>query len=403
MLSNYPKLQVLVIVLTFFSIIYSQEFGRYQYQKEESTENQVLGYQIGEDGSIFALEGAIDPNNYILGPGDKLLLNILTIENINMSLVVGPAGDILIPSVGTFYVAGKKLSTTITEMEKSIGENAYPNAKVTLSLLTVRKFKIQIKGAVNKPGFFIIDPITRLDEIVAAAKGFHRLAKEYNIIVNHANGESEVIDFFEYWMEGDLDNNPIFIEGDVIDVPFGDLKTEGIMIRGSVENRGYDIIKTGETLGNFLRRQTKLDEDANLDNIIITRRSNDNIDFISIPPAEFESTSIQAGDVIDILSERAVMVNGFIEKPGSFKFHSGFTVADYLSMAGGNTIEGDPDKSITRHLDGSVEKGQMVVVRRGDVIIVPRATQNILFGQMSILQIVTSIASIILTYIAATK
>ncbi len=401
--SFYRKYLIMQLCLVFLvlSCLYGQKYGRYQYEEKEKTDD--VYYSIDEEEIVFAQEQVIDPDFYIVGPGDKLILNILTADNINMTLQVNPTGELLIPSVGVIPVAGKSLSTVIKEVEQFVIKEAYLNAKVNLSLLTLRNFKIQIKGAVNTPGFYIITPITRLHEIIEYAEGFHQFAQEFSIVVEHTDQSQSNIDFFNFWSDGNLNHNPTFLEGDVIKVPFGDIKNEGIVIRGSVDNRGYDIIKSGETLENYLRRRTKFMETANLDNIVITRKGAGGIEFIMVSPGQFSTTILQAGDIVDILSERGVMVNGFVQAPGGYKYYSGYVVADYISMAGGNSIEGDPEKVFTRHQDGSIEKGQLVVVKRGDVIIVPRTTINVIFGEMSLLQIITSVASILLTYIAATK
>ncbi len=391
----------LFLLLIISNVIHSQEFGRYQYEEADNPDN--IYYTIGEEEIIFAQEQVIDPDTYIIGPGDKFTLNILTAENINMTLLVSPTGELLIPSVGVIAVAGKPLSNVITEVEQFIIQEAYLNAKVNLSLLTLRNFKIQITGAVNIPGFYIVNPTTRLHEIIEYADGFHQFAREFDIVIKHMDDSNSSIDFFNYWSDGDLEHNPTFLEGDVIRIPFGDIKSEGIVIRGSVDNRGYDIIKSGETLERYLWRRTKFNENASLDDIVITRKGNNGLEFNSISLEQFSTTILQAGDIIDILSERGVMVNGFVQAPGGYKYNSGFLAGDYISMAGGNSIEGDPEKVFTRHLDGSTEKGQMVVVQRGDVIIVPRTTKNVIFGEMSLLQVIASLASLILTYIAATK
>ncbi len=391
-----------ILILIAPIVVFSQQYGQYQYGDKEEKSTDIF-YTVGEDEVIFAQEDVIDPETYILGPGDKLVLNILTVENINMTLLVNPTGEILIPAVGVFNVAGKSLSTAVREVEQFILREAFPNAKINLSLLALRNFNIQVIGAVHEPGFFTVSPITRLHDIISFADGFHQFAREYEILIEHQDGSSESIDFFQYWISGDLKNNPTFLEGDIITVPFGNIETEGIAIRGSVDNRGYDIIKTGETLLDYLQRQTQFKSNADLDNVIVTRDNGRGQEFITVTPTQFDDFQLEAGDIVDILSERGVMVNGFVQAPGGYTYNSGFTVADYISMAGGNTIEGDPDKATVRHADGSTEKGQTVPVRRGDVIIVPRTMNNVLFGELSILQIAASVTTIVLTYIAATK
>ncbi|MDD5231590.1 MAG: hypothetical protein PHC43_09695, partial [Candidatus Marinimicrobia bacterium] len=115
------------------------------------------------------------------------------------------------------------------------------------------------------------------------------------------------------------------------------------------------------------------------------------------------STTLKAGDAIDILAERSVSVNGFVQSPGSFYFFPGYTALDYINMAGGNSIEGDIDRTIVRHLDGNIENISSATLQRGDVIIVPRSWKNVAYGELSVLQIIVSVSTVILTFIAAMK
>ncbi|MCK4447353.1 MAG: SLBB domain-containing protein, partial [Candidatus Marinimicrobia bacterium] len=190
---------------------------------------------------------------------------------------------------------------------------------------------------------------------------------------------------------------------DRIFVPFGDVDKEGVVIRGSIAGSGYDIIQKGETLGDFLQRRAKFSTNADLESVTITRIVNGKEKFLTIFPKDFKTTVLKPGDAIDILSERGVSVNGFVQTPGGYTFFPGYTSSDYINLAGGNTVEGDPNKSTVRHLDGTIEKGQSVLIRRGDVVVVPRTRKSVFFGDSSILEISAALTTVILTFIAATK
>ena len=186
-------------------------------------------------------------------------------------------------------------------------------------------------------------------------------------------------------------------------MPFGNIKTDGVVIRGSITGSGYDIIDTDETLESFLWRRAKFSEDADLESVKITRIVNGKETYMTIYPENFHETILQPGDQIDILGERGVSVIGFVQAPGGYQYFPGYTVSDYIGLAGGNTVEGDANRAMIRHLDGKSERGKDGIVRRGDIIVVPRTRQNVLFGNSSILQVTASVFSIMLTYMAATR
>lgn len=395
------RIILISLILTLMSVITPQTFGRIGMGQELTSQQEMQALESFEE--TFALEKAIDPANYILGAGDELGLNILTSQNITWPLTVTPTGDLFIPSVGIIHVAGISLEEATVKVHNFIVTQAYPNSKVTLALINLRRFRVQVFGAVNRPGFVTITPVDRLSDVIKKVGNFHQFAREYNIIIYRKEQKPISIDYFTYWQNGDLAHNPTFLEGDVIQIPFGNIETEGIVIRGSVTGRGYDIIKENETLESYIRRKAKFTTNADLESVTITRRIKDDIEFINIKPDKFHSTLLRSGDVIDILRERGVTVNGYVQAPGGYFFLPGVSASDYISMAGGNTPDGDADKAYVRHLDGSIEKGQMVLIRRGDVIVVPRTIKSIIFGDIGILQIATSLTTIYLTYIAATK
>ena len=70
-------------------------------------------------------------------------------ENLTLPTKITPTGDIFIPSVGLVNVAGQTLNEARQNIKNFIVENAFPNAKVSIALLNIRKFQIQVVGAVN--------------------------------------------------------------------------------------------------------------------------------------------------------------------------------------------------------------------------------------------------------------
>jgi len=391
-----------MILILLSNLLFAQSYGRRFLTSLADKEKDERDVPVVPEQYIFSLETAINPGEYIIGPGDILGINIITAQNFTFTLTVGPTGELLIPSVGVIDINGKSLLNAQNEIKNFIS-CTYTNAKSSVTLLNIRNFRIQIIGAVNSQGFLDVTPITRLDQVIDGVAGFHQFAQEYNIKITRADGTIKTVNFLKFLTDGKHINNPTFIEGDRIFVPFGDVEKEGVVIRGSIAGRGYDIIQKGETLGEFLVRRAKFSTNADLENVTITRIINGKEKFLTIFPKDFKTTLLVPGDAIDILSERGVSVNGFVQAPGGFDFFPGYSALDYVNMAGGNTVEGDVERALVRHLDGTIELGKKAEIKRGDVIIVPRTRVNLLFGTMSALQIISAVASVILTFIAATR
>ncbi|NQV41395.1 MAG: SLBB domain-containing protein [Candidatus Marinimicrobia bacterium] len=393
------KRTILFILLFSFSL--GQNYGRIgaplnepKIEKKEPVESAV---------PIFALESAIDSDAYILGPGDEIGLNILTRDLLTYPLTITPTGDLFIPGAGVCHVAGITLSEAILKVQSFVRNNAFPEAQTHMALLNPRKFKLLISGAINTPGFVIVTPLTRLDEVIEEADGFQQLAMEFEVKVLRSNGESEIINFQDFLLDGDLKSNPSFLEGDHVQIPFGSIEENGIVVRGSIEGVGYDLIEEGETLGHYIKRQVVFRYDADLENVTITRLNLKGSELLIIGSERFDETVLKPGDIVNFMLERGVIVNGYVQTPGGFSYFPGYAVADYIALAGGNTYNGNPRAVTISHLDGSIEKGINAQVLRGDLIYVPRTRKDIFIGDMSILSIFTSFVTIYLAFLSATK
>jgi len=394
-MQSFVRISLLIL---FVIVVQAQDFGRLQAPGSEKEKDEIQSIEAMQP--VLALERTVDPDTYNLGPGDELGLNIITAENITISLIISPTGDLLIPSVGVVHVGDLTVTTAIKVINTFIHNEAYPTAKVNLMLLNLRSFKIQIAGAVNEPGFVVVNSLERLSDVIELSGGFHQLAREFSVSITRNNGEVQLVNYLNYLRNGALADNPVFREGDIIHVPFGSMDKEGIVLRGAVMGSGYDIIEPDEQLGYFLQRRVKFNQNADLESVVVTKRVNGDNVYTNIEPEDFFSTNLNAGETIDILWEKGVMVNGFVLTPGGFDFFPGYTAADYISMAGGNSVKGNPDRCSVRHTDGTEEYGQATEIRRGDVIVIPRTLKDSIIGETSVLQILVSVMTIYLTFIA---
>ncbi len=384
------------------SITIAQSFGSNAPQNKvaESLEAPMEVEAVADGLEDLVFERVIDPNEYMLGPGDEIGLNIQTALNQTFLISITPTGDLLIPGVGVCHVSGLSLTEGMEVVKRYVLGQAYPSARVSMVLVKPRHFLLQVTGAVQQPGFATVTPTSRLSDVIEGVGQFHQLAKEFEIEITRAQGEVEIIDFHKYILFGELTSNPTFYEGDRIKVPFGQVDKSGIVVRGSIMGAGYDIISENETLGSYLRRKVVYGESADVRNITLTRMVDGKTQHLVISPKHFDETILLAQDEINILWERGVMVNGFVKVPGGFSFYPGYSVADYISLAGGNLEFGDPRRVTVTHLDGDTERGNDVIVKRGDVIYVPRNRKDILIGNSSILGVFTALSTLYLTYLA---
>ena len=103
----------------------------------------------------FVIESEIDPEIYILGPGDKIGLSIITSANMAYIMTITPTGDLWIPDMGAVHISGMNIKTAESKVAQYIHENRFKSADVVLVILNIRHFKFYSICINNEFLFFI--------------------------------------------------------------------------------------------------------------------------------------------------------------------------------------------------------------------------------------------------------
>ena len=323
---NFRNTQIYFLV--FICII---SLTRSQNMKTQEMRSKDKTFKFPE---AFVIESEIDPELYILGPGDKIGLNIITRDKIAYVMTITPTGDLWIPDVGAVHISGMNIKTAEITVTQYIQDNRFKSADVILVLLNIRNFRIQVIGAVMNPGLITVSSVERLTDVIRKAGGLHKLADEDNLSIKRNNKQDIKYSLRSFHLNGNLINNPIVKERDVINVP-------------------------------YQKAQLKVVE-----------------------------TSISH-------KQSLIFVTGFVLRPIGHKFIPGLTPNDYIGMSGGVTDFGS-QKNIIIYRNGNVLQWNTGdILKPGDQIDIPANLKYRLLGNMSILQTLTSVLTLYLTYQAA--
>jgi len=340
------------IIKSFLSII-SITILSAQSENLESLRPSMGSYQpVYRDMSnpAIPLEGEIDPNKYLLGPGDQLHIVVTSLENkllpgrefdlfnaetVEYYEIIGPAGELTLPSIGQFSTNGKTYQQVKNEIISAASKKSYKKIQTTVRFASIRSFKVQVIGAVEYPGYVVMTSVSRVKDAINKTKGVQKYGSN-EIVYLERNGKRQKLLLKFFLLNGDLSQNPTLMEGDKIIVPF------------------VESMKKEES--NFTEYKTS-----------------------------------------------QIIVHGFVRRPRGFSYVPGYKASDYIAMVGGALNIGSENNTIIYRADGSELQGAYdEFVEPGDVIVVPESFRSRLFGSISILQTATAIATLILTYQAAT-
>lgn len=380
---------------------------RLSLDQKKELENKKLQEQEQMPGAFQfqsqPLEAAIDPETYVIGPGDIFQITIWAAEDLSFNLPVVPEGKLIIPTVGTLEVDGKTLAE-VKQMIATTAARKYLNTEITANLVRIREIRVHVTGQVLQPGPYLALATHRVSDVIDAADGLSSVAAERNVEVRHKDGTIEEIDLHRYYQSGDLENNPFLAGGDVIHVPTINFSHATVKVEGMVPHPGEYQIAADETLADFLLRVNAYNRDADLRRAYIQRNSASNGTDETIPVFPYlqgqgnghSELYLQAGDVISIPDKQEeIYVIGAVRNPGPYAFYPRTKASTYVGFAGSHERAADlSDIEIIRKNSDDKLKGKNVAVKPGDTIFVPQRTE---FGVREITTIVGTAASILLT------
>jgi len=319
---------------------------------------------------IEALEGAVDPATYLVGPGDIFSFNVWGAMEHQLPLQVSPEGKLLLPSVGELHVAGLTLEQArINVIDKA--QPVYAGSEITLTLEALRFFRVHVVGEVQFPGTYIARAVDRISELITLAGGMTERAWKGGVEIRHTDSTKNVFNLNAFELTGDLGHDRFVTGGDVIFVPPIGLNAELVKVEADQESSGSYRILEGETLLTFLQRIRALKRNSDLSKILVIRQGEEAERFITPfqPGAAYNlDFPLETGDRI-ILPSQYVYVKGSVRMPGAYPYVFNLTAKEYAGMAGGDFRSGKiTGVKVYHSRTGKSESGADALVEPGDVV-----------------------------------
>ncbi len=320
--------------------------------------------------SYVPLDGAVDADGYIVGPGDQFTISISGGVEEQYPIAVGADGWIVLPYTSAVEVAGQTLAEAKAKITSALGE-VFKENDLTVSLTATRLFIVDVVGMVNIPGDQTVSAVQRVYSAIELAGGKLSNADISRVeLIRH--GEKRILDLTRYLSDGDLSQNPYLLDGDIVVVPRVDISKPVVFLSGAGCSGAVVNIDPDERIGELMRRVGVDREVIDLTDIALIR---DGEGYSLSLLDKSADVPILAGDSIFFKAlPDSVYVGGRVVGGGSTPYVAGMSYLNYIAMAGGVAHEGSV-KAVKIIRNGEeLSPRKAGAIRRGDAIIVGEST-----------------------------
>ncbi len=133
---------------------------------------KVYGRQLfDEPPSTFApLDRVPVPANYVVGPGDELLIRVWGKIDLDGHVTVDRNGQISLPRVGTLTVAGLRYEQLDSFLRNAVS-NLYKDFQLNVTMGRLRSIQVFVLGSARQPGAYTVSSLSTLVNALFASGG----------------------------------------------------------------------------------------------------------------------------------------------------------------------------------------------------------------------------------------
>ena len=300
-----------------------------------------LGYELpifGQDlfrnaPSTFApLDRVPVTPDYLIGPGDELLIRAWGQIDVNYRAVVDRDGTVYIPKIGSISVAGVRYDALTDHFRAALGR-LFRNFDVDVQLGRLRSIQVFVVGQVRRPGAYTISSLSTLVNALFASGGPSNRGSKRRIILKRDGKDITAFDLYDLLAFGDKTRDQHLLPGDVIYVsPVGQL----VALAGSVNVPAIYELKDHETLGDVLKYAGGLTTTASGQKVFVDRIDDHRVRRTAeFDLAKGESIPLSDGDIvrfqrISLKFDNAITLRGNVAVPGRYPWHEGMRIKDLI-------------------------------------------------------------------------
>jgi protein involved in polysaccharide export with SLBB domain len=299
----------------------------------------VYGRQLFDEApTTFApVENVPVPADYVLGPGDELLIRAWGKIDLDSRVTVDRNGQISLPKVGALTVAGLHSDQVEGYLHSAISA-LYKDFELNVALGQLRSIQIFILGSARQPGEYTVSSLSTLVDALFASGGPSATGSMRRIQLRRGGQTLTEFDIYDLIQKGDKSHDVRLLPGDVIYFPSIGAQ---VAISGDINVPGIYELKGETTVRAALENAGGMTSLADAERVVLERiesHSSREVEEFALD-ASGQGRLLRDGDLLRVFPlspkfENAVTLRGNVAQPGLYPWKEGMRISDLIPSRG---------------------------------------------------------------------
>ena len=260
------------------------------------------------------------PDNYRLGPGDNVYIDIYGASQKTIEGTVSPDGTVVVEGFGPIAVGGMTVAQANSAIRSRLGSR-YQSSKLRLTVGETRSIMVNVVGDVKVPGTYTLSAFASVFHALYMAGGVTDLGTLRNIKIYRNSQLISTVDIYDYIINGHMTGNVRLQDNDMIMVGSYDCL---VVVDGKVKRPMYYEMKRNESLAALIKYAGGFTGDAYKKSVRVIRKTGREFSIFNVDEFDMSSFKLADGDSISVDSildrwSNMAEVKGAVFRPGMYQ------------------------------------------------------------------------------------
>ncbi len=310
--------------------------------KKKEKGRKIFGHDVfnRKDMTFESSMNIATPQNYRLGPGDEVNVDIWGASQESITETISPDGYITIEGVGVVQLGGLTVGQAKNRLRQVIGPR-YQDSQIELTLGQTRTITISVTGEVKTPGTYTMSAFATVYNALYMAGGPNDIGTLRSIKVFRDGRQISSVDVYAFLLNGHLTGDVRLQDNDIITVgPYESL----VCIAGKVKRPMFYEMKKTESAATLLRYAGGFTGDAFTKSIRVNRKAGAMYSVFSVGEFDMNDFRMMDEDSVYVDStfvryQNTAEVIGAVFHPGHYQVGGHITTVKSLVEACGGLTE----------------------------------------------------------------